>query len=288
VSLDCRVGSGRPRKTTEVEDKKIIRYVRHNRFADSNDIREGLWLKLPSTRTIRRRITETGEFISYWVAKKPNINENNRKKRVEWCIKARKLTDEDWAQVIWSDESPFVLRFNNKTRVWRLHNERSNPLVTEATAKQDKKIMVWGCFSWFRVGCLHRIEGIMKKEQYNKILEAQLLPSAQKLYPDGNWIFQQDNEPKHTAKLNKQWIEVNKVVSLDWPAQSPALNPVDNLWSILDAQLDNREPNNQEEVFQVLTDAWNTLNISLLRRLAESLPRRIEAVIAANRYAIGY
>ena len=185
-TLERQDGSGRPRKTTNFEDKKIIWYVRNNRFNDSNDIRKELRLQDVSRRTIRRRIEESGEFKSYWAAHKPFISETNRQRRVDWCIRARELSQEDWASVIWSDESPFVLRFNAKLRVWRLHNERYNPLVTRATVKHDKKIMVWGCFSWFGVGNLYRVEGILKKEQYLTILEEQMLPSARRLYPDEN------------------------------------------------------------------------------------------------------
>jgi transposase len=59
----------------------------------------------------------------------------------------------------------------------------------------------------------------------------------------------------------------------------PDLNPIENLWSILDNNLKDRRPQNEEQLFQDLKDGWERLPLDLLQRLADSMPRRIEAVI---------
>jgi transposase len=285
--LGRKPGGGRKRKTTKQQDRRILRAVKKDRKITGEEIRESLELDV-SDRTIRRRINESGEFKSYWATKKPFINENNRKKRVEWCMQHRDWTVEQWRSVIWSDESPFVLRFNKKVRVWRRYNERYNPECTVATVKHDKKIMIWGCFAAVGAGNLHRVEGIMEQVQYREILQEQLLPSADYLFPDGGWIFQQDNDPKHTARLTKRWFMDTGVPILEWPSQSPDLNPIENLWSILDANLKNRTPQNEQELFEVLEEGWKELPIDLLERLSDSMPRRIEAVIKAKGFATKY
>ena len=73
-----------------------------------------------------------------------------------------------------------------------------------------------------------------------------------------------------------------------WPSQSPDLNPIENLWSILDSNLKDRRPQSKAELFQVLQEGWNRLDVDLLRRLVESMPRRIQAVIDANGYMTKY
>ena len=63
-------------------------------------------------------------------------------------------------------------------------------------------IMVWGCMSSFEPGQLHQVEGIMNGAMYRDILRKHLLPSATALFPATfPWIFQQDNDPKHTSKV---------------------------------------------------------------------------------------
>jgi DDE superfamily endonuclease len=125
----------------------------------------------------------------------------------------------------------------------------------------------------------------MEQNQYREILEEQMLPSADDLFPDGGWIFQQDNDPKHTARLTRQWFQDAGVLILDWPSQSPDLNPIENLWSILDANLKNRTPQNEQELFEVLKEGWRDIPLDLLKRLSDSMPRRIEAVIQAKGFA---
>jgi predicted HTH transcriptional regulator len=92
-------GGGRKRKTMKQQDRRILRAVKKDRKITGEEIRESLELDV-SDRTIRRRINESGEFKSYWAKKKPFINENNRKKRVEWCMQHRDWTVEQWRSVI--------------------------------------------------------------------------------------------------------------------------------------------------------------------------------------------
>jgi transposase len=142
--------------------------------------------------------------------------------------------------------------------------------------------MVWGCFTYAGVGILHRINGIMKKEQYKYILQYKMIPSAQRLFAGNNWIFQQDNDPKHTARINKAYLLNKQVQTLDWPAQSPDLNPIENLWSQLDRDLKDRVCNTPDQLLEVLKGGWEALTLEYIQNLVDSMPRRCEAVIKAN------
>ena len=148
---------------------------------------------------------------------------------------------------------PFIisgLRFSGRSRVWWLHNERYDPLVTQPTVKHDKKVNVWGCFTSLGVGRLYKIPGIMDTKMYKKILIHQLIPSANELFKDKSWIFQQDNDPKHTANNVKNYLKNKKLVVLSWPAQSPDLNPIENFWSILDHGIKTRAPKMKKSCFK--------------------------------------
>jgi transposase len=261
-----------------------------NRFACATDILKAIPHEGVSKYTIYRRIREGTDFDNYWAAKKPFINERNRQRRVAWCELMRPTPPHEWMNVLWSDESPFVLRYCRKKRVWRTHNERYSPQCTVGTVKHDEKIMVWGCFCGYGVGRLYLVEGILEQNQYIRILEEQMLPSGREHFGDRYWIFQHDNDPpKHTARRVKAFMLERGIHLLPyWPAQSPDLNPIENLWSILDHNVRDRRPQSKAELFRVLQDGWNALDRDLLRRLVDSMPRRIQAVLDNNGWPTKY
>ena len=108
------------------------------------------------------------------------------------------------------------------------------------------------------------------------------MPSRDLLFGGENCIVQQDNDPKHTANIVKEYWTSNGIELLDWPSQLPDLNPIDNLWAILDNRLKGRRPNSEEELYGILHDGWQVLDTELLTSLVDSMPRRLEAVIAVN------
>ena len=125
----------------------------------------------------------------------------------------------------------------------------------------------------------------MSKEQYIAILEDHMYPSAMDLFKDGDYFFQHDNDPQHTARVVRRWLEDQQIPMLPWPAQSPDLNPIENLWATLEQQLRECQPVTREQLFQALQEGWRQLDISFLTNLADSMPARCQAVIDADGFA---
>ena len=142
--------------------------------------------------------------------------------------------------------------------------------------------MVWGCFSSFGVGNIVRIFGNMNGELYRQILNEDLLGTIQWHEIDkNNIIFQQDNDPRHTANLTWQWFEDNGINVLEWPPQSPDLNPIEHLWNEMDRRLRRYSIgiHTQDQLWDAIQKVWVEMDIEFIHTLINSMPEHINDVI---------
>jgi DDE superfamily endonuclease len=131
---------------------------------------------------------------------------------------------------------------------------------------------------------LHRVVGNMDQHMYKGIVENLMLPHAKRKM-GRDWIFQQDNDPKHTSGLA---MAKKKNRLLEWPSQSPDLNPIEHFWEELDRRCKGRKPKNQNHFFDMLKEKCYNIPISVLIKLVNSMPRRCEAVIAGKGFPTKY
>jgi hypothetical protein len=148
-------------------------------------------------------------------------------------------------------------------------------------------IMVWGAFSYNGMGPLHLIEGNMDGLMYKTILNDTMLPYAEWNMPL-KWTFQQDNDPKHTSRVAKAWFSEKMVNVMEWPAQSPDLNPIENLWEIVDRRINRSDVRNRTELFSAVKLAWEAIPDTIVKNLIDSMPRRCKAVLSSNGFPTKY
>lgn len=146
-------------------------------------------------------------------------------------------------------------------------------------------VLVWGSFAGKRVGDLIRIEGILNKEGYLKILQENAVPNGLELVGHG-FVLQQDNDPKHSSKLCRGYAneleKEGKLVNMLWPAQSPDLNPIELLWDELDREVRKMRPHNHKHLWQCLQECWTNIKAETLEKLINRMPRVCKAVINAD------
>lgn len=289
--LDSLPKTGRPRKTVEHQDRIIRRLSVQDPQRTASNIKAILAehhdLNV-SVRTVGRRLNDFG-LIGRHGVKKPLISSKNRKRRLEFARAHLHWTYENWSKVLFSDESKFHLFGSDGIRwVRRPNGQKMNPRYQIPTVKHGGgNIMIWGCFSARGVGPLYRIQGTMNKEMYRDILQKHMLPFA-KRHMGRKWIFQQDNDPKHTSKLIKSWFTQTKTRLMEWPSQSPDLNPIEHLWNELKRSVAGHKFSNADHLYQTLVEKWNDITPQTIENLLRSMPKRMQAVIDLKGYATKY
>ena len=290
-------GSGARRKTTKRDDRHYKLAVARDAdvFAAqaAEDVRGDDNKPVVSSRTVQKRLHEQRMKTKKKV-KKPAMTPEQMRARLAWAKKHRRWTPEQWRRVLWLDESPFTLwppPMNGK--VWVHDLPGLQPRQIEGTKMRGGgHVTVWGCFSASGVGTLKRCTGTMNGDAYHTILVREVLPELQKLTKkDKNelvWLFQHDNASVHMAEQNKKYLKRKSKEEgfkvLEWPSQSPDLNPIENLWSTLKANLKKRKriPRTLDEVWAYVLEEWGLLKKDLLQGLADSMQERCEQVIAAH------
>lgn len=109
-------------------------------------------------------------------------------------------------------------------------------------------------------------DGIMDAELYVEILRTTLLPFLTEKYPEGH-RFMQDNDPKHTSRLAQSFFTDNNITWWKTAAESPDLNPVENLWHEL-KEFVRREvkPQTKQELVKGIESFWKTVDVAKCTR----------------------
>jgi transposase len=290
IDLDPFASSfGRPRILSIRTKRKMVRLLQ----SGEADTAEGLRKKLKteeditvSSDTIRRALKEQG-LKAFVKPKKPKLLNRHKKQRLDFAKKYEYWTIEDWKRIIWSDETK-INRFGSDGRKWgwKIPGGPLNSNHVKGTVKHGGgNLKIWGCMTYEGVGYKCRIDGRMDAKLYTKILDSYLYQSAEYYgIKRDDFIFQQDNDPKHTSKMAINWLKNNEIQLLDWPAQSPDLNPIEHLWEHLKRRLDSYEevPKSMHELWERIEKEWEAIPKEECRKLIYTMPKRIEAVLKAK------
>ena len=280
---------GRPTKLSRRQKlfyiSKITKGGRDNAVQVTNDLKSELNTNV-SPSTVRRALKDAG-LGSMEKPKKPLLSRKNIKDRLEFAKTHQHWTIKDWSKVIWSDETK-INRFTSDGCVWCWirDGEQLKSRHAKLTVKHGGgNIKVWSCITFKGVGWLTKIDNILDKELYQNILKDELMETIKEYdFNQENIWFQHDNDPKHIAHSIREWLSNQKFKVMKWPAQSPDLNPIENMWAILKRRLNQyeRPPNRMLELFDQVAETWYNITSEECQKVIETMPQRCQEVIKAK------
>ncbi len=134
----------------------------------------------------------------------PLLKQKHHQEHLTWAKEKNNWTVAQWSKVLFSEESKFCISFGNQgPRVWRKRGEAQNPCCLKSSVKFSQSVMIWASMSSAGVGPLCFLKSTVNAAIYQEMLEHFMLPSADKLYGEADFIFQQDLAPVQTAKGTK-------------------------------------------------------------------------------------
>ena len=269
--------NGRPKVLTEEDTEDLIEHCEEDRVASVRERKDDLELEA-SIATINRALLGMG-YKAYSARKKPLLSLDNIQDRINFALEHQDWSVEDWHNVVFTDECAFrLVNSNGRTRIRRLEEEEWEEGTYQASGV-GKSVMVWGAISAHGASCLARFGSTVTADAYIGILRHRLRRIFPGLY-GGDLIYMHDNAPAHTANITIEWLEGKDIETLDWPARSPDLNIIENVWGRIKYELRTAVFEDFEEVWDEVKKLWKQIvTEDFIHNLYESLPRRIEAVI---------
>lgn len=203
----------------------------------------------------------------------------HKQARIEFAQRWLAMDKSKWQRVIFSDEKKFNLDGpDGFAYYW--HDLRQESRMFSKRQNGGDSLMLWGAISLFGLSDLVVCKGNMDSKRYCRVLQRHLLPFAAEMCGE-RWVFQQDNASIHRSNYTKFWMEQNGVVVMDWPAKSPDLNIIENVWGVLARKVykNARQFSDVERLLECVVECWNEISDDYLRTLYGSIPARLMDVL---------
>lgn len=270
---------GRPKKLTDRDCRQILRLSSAGNSSCNEILRQ---TNLPVCQRTILNVIHESDFMKWEKKdKKPNLSLEHKLARQEFA-KTHMTWDNKWLSVIFSGEKKFNSDGPDGSNFY-WHDLRKEKEIFAKRNFGGGSLMVWGAFCYNGVLPLVKISTRMNSADYQEVLSEGLLPFAGNLAGE-NYIFQQDNASIHASSSTLAYLKEHGINVMKWPARSPDLNPIENIWGILARKVykNQRQFHSIDTLWTVIQEEWYSLDPEMIQKLVETMKERIFEVISLN------
>ena len=276
---------GRPQVMDERTKRAVFRDI-SNTGESINKIKGRNGVKA-SKSTIWRQLKDN-KNIKFMKRKcRPNLKERHITARLAWAKNHFNWSTE-WHKIIFSDEKKFNLDGPDGFQYY-WHDLRKEEKWYSKKVCGGGRVMVWGAIGYNGKTNLAIIDTRNNGQKYVETLETHLLPFAERIAGE-NWQFQQDYSSIHTSKVVQEWFTLKNIESFDWVSLSADLNIIENVWGYLvrTVYANGKQYNKVEDLKLAILEAWDDLDQDYIRKLFDSMPKRLFELVLKKGNKIDY
>lgn len=272
-SIPDQLSPGRPSKKTPAVISFVSQQTISNPLISGKDLSMQLKSSLNvniSSSTINRLRGEIGFFFLPPLSE-PKLSELQKQKRMNFCSTIL-LHRDDLPFIGFSDESRFCLGNDNRW-VWRIRGQY-NPETVVSHSKFAPSIMIWGLFGRGYKPDVFIFDETEKSENYCSMLEDNSYLLDAVTFYQGNFALQQDGARTHTAGYTMNYLIQKCDVIINWPTNSPDLNVIEMIWSLMKNIVAFYHPTNLQELIEAVQIAWRQISMETVNKLFDSFIKR--------------
>ena len=278
-------GTGPCNVTTTRDDRHLVRMDVTDCSASSTVLSRrwstatGLDL---SASTVCRCLLRTGLVAHMPMCWLP-LSRDHQWLRLQWARELHHWRTE-WWNVVFPDESRFNMSYNDdRIRIWCYAGECNlRACIFQRHRGPTPNIVVWGAIGYNIRSCLLHIEGNLNSNRYiREVLQFEVLPLLQ---ATPHAIFQKDNAQPHVVRIVQAFFQRRRVSLLPWPARSPDMSPIEHVWDMVGRWFIHQGPPapTLDTLWTCIQTVWRDIPQEDIQGLFDSMPRRIETLIAAH------
>lgn len=276
---------GRPKVISNREKRAILRAASNSGLpARAIAAKAGV---NTNVRNVQRILKAAPTIKRLKLQRKPQLKPEHQTARLVFARTHMDWTNQ-WQNVIFSDEKKFNLDGPDGFSYY-FHDLRKEKLLLSRQHMGGKSVMVWAAIGFKNRSSIQFLPETLNSIRYRALLDNQLLSNG-RTWAGGTFIFQQDNASVHTATIVNDWFKDHKIEKLNFPARSPDLNIIENVWGVLSREVykGGKQYTDVNQLKVAIRTAWKKMSQKYIKNLYNSLPDRIAAVLIHNGKATKY